>query len=161
MRIFKKIFILAALSLTVLAGCSVNDYKQLKLKSYDIASVTNFNYAKASVTAEVVLNLGVENPTRSEFVLESLEAVIYNKDGSRVADATALEPAVVLPHSDTLVPLRLDATIFNPMLVMISGNIDPTSMTADIDALVRSGALSKRIQKEKYPLSKLVGKIQK
>ena len=161
MRNLKKFFILAAIALMTLAGCSVNDYKQLQLKSYDIASVTNFNYAKASVSAEVLLNIGVANPTKSQFVLESLDAVLYKEDGSRVANATALEPAVILPYSDTLVPLRLDATIFNPMLVMISGNLDPETMKADIDALVKSGALSKRIHEKQYPLSKLLGKIKK
>ena len=156
---FKKTLILLAVAQLTLAGCSVNDYKQLQLKSYDIASVTNFNYAKASVSAEVLLNVGVANPTRSQFILESLDAVLYKEDGSRFATAKSLEPAVILPYSDTLVPLRLDAALFNPMLTMLSGNIDIETMTADIDALVKTGAISKRIRKEKYPLSNLAGKL--
>ena len=150
---FKKTLILLAVALLTLAGCSVNDYKQLQLKSYDIASVTNFNYAKASVSAEVMLNVGVANPTRSQFILESLDAVLYKEDGSRFATAKSLEPAVILPYSDTLVPLRLDATLFNPMLTMLSGNIDIETMTADIDALVKTGAIINRVRKIAIPIS--------
>ena len=159
MKNSKKILILLTVALTLLSGCSVNDYKQLRLKSYDIESVTNFNYAKASVSAEILLNIGVENPTRSQFVLQTLDVVVYKEDGSRFATATALEPAVILPQSDTLVPLRLDASLLNPMLTMLSRDVNPETMTADIDALVRSGAISKRIKKEKYPLKNLAGKL--
>ena len=159
MKNFKKILILLCAALLLLGGCSVNDYKKLQLKSYDIGSVTNFSYAKASVSAEILLNIGVANPTRSQFDLQTLDVVVYKEDGSRFATATALEPAVILPQSDTLVQLRLDASLFNPMLTMFSGDVSPETMTADIDALVCSGTISKRIRKEKYPLTNMAGKL--
>ncbi|MBR5055765.1 MAG: hypothetical protein IKX03_01060 [Bacteroidales bacterium] len=159
MKIFNRYLILLAVALLTLEGCSLNYYKQLQLKSYDIASVTGFNYAKASVSAEVVLDLGVVNPTKSSFTLVSLDATLYKEDGKAFAHATALEPAYILPQSDTLVPLRLDAILYNPMVLMLSHDIDLETMTADIDALVKSGKLSKRIKEEKYPLKKLAGKL--
>ena len=159
MKNFKKILVLLCAALLTLGSCSVNDYKQLQLKSYDIESVTNFSYAKASVSAEILLNIGVANPTRSQFVLQTLDVTVYKEDGTRFATAVALEPAVILPQSDTLVPLRLDASLLNPMVTMLSGDVNPETMTADIDALVRTGAISKRIKKEKYPIKNLSGKL--
>lgn len=159
MKIINRFLILTAVAVLTLAGCSVNDYKQLQFKSYDIASITDFNYAKGSVSAEIVINVGVANPTKSRFVLESLDAALYKADGTNFATATAIERAVIPPQSDTLIPVRLDATLFNPMAFMLSRDIDPETMTADIDALVRSGNLSKRIKKDKFPLSKLSGKL--
>ncbi|MBQ3996701.1 MAG: hypothetical protein II637_01540, partial [Bacteroidales bacterium] len=104
-------------------------------------------------------NIGVANPTRSQFVLQTLDVTVYKEDGTRFATATALEPAVILPQSDTLVSLRLDASLLNPMVTMLSGDVNPETMTADIDALVRTGAISKRIKKEKYPIKNLSGKL--
>ena len=45
------------------------------------------------------------------------------------------------------------------MVTMLSGDVNPETMTADIDALVRTGAISKRIKKEKYPIKNLSGKL--
>lgn len=159
MQHFKKYTILPVLAVLMFASCSVNDYKQLEFKSYDIASVSGFSYSKGSIGAEIVIDVEVANPTKSQFVLESLDAVLYKEDGSTMATATALERAVILPQSDTLVPLRLDAVLLNPMATMLSNGIALETLTVDIDAMVRSGSFSKRITKRGYPLSEISGSL--
>jgi len=155
-EIMKRILFSVLLPVLILSGCSLNDYKKLKFKSYDVASVTDFAYAKAAVSACVELDLSIENPTSSKFELLSLDASLYTEKGTKFADATSARAVMIPAHSDDVFPLFLNATIYNPLVVALSQKVDYSTMTADIDALVRMGRIEKRIKKEKVAVKALL-----
>lgn len=156
----KRFYIYLILASLALASCSVNDYKRLELKSWDVRSVDNFSYAKGSASADVCLEIAVSNPTGSGFELKALTATLYSEKGSKVADAVAQAPVVLGPKCDTLLPVMFNATLFNPMATILGAKMDPETMSADLDMTVKSGPFTKRIQKEKMPLKGLLDEVQ-
>lgn len=152
----KRILFSVLLVMSILSGCSLNDYKKLTVKSYDVASITDFSYAKAAVTACVELDVAIENPTSSKFELLSLDATLYYGTGSKFADAKGLRPVLVPPHSDDVFPVFLNATIYNPLVVALSQKVDVSAMTVDIDALVKMGVIRKQIKKENLAVKDLM-----
>lgn len=155
----KRVLFSVLLLILLLSGCSVNDYKKLQFKNCEIGSVDNFSYAKASVAAKVRLDLSVANPTKSSFALKALTATLYSEDGSKFADAVATDTLVIAPNSDEVIPLYLDAVIYNPTVLLFSSKkIDPATMTADFDATVSSGPFTKQFKEEKYPVKKILDK---
>lgn len=155
----KRVLFSVLLLILILTGCSVNDYKRIQFKNCEIGAVDNFEYAKASVAAKVRLDLDIANPTRSGFSLKSLKATLYSEDGKKFADAVATDTLTLAPMSDGIIPLYLDAVIYNPtVLLFSSGKINPETMTADIDATVGSGPFTKQFKEEKYPVKKILDK---
>ena len=155
----KRVLISLVAAVLLLGGCALNDYKKLEFKSYDVASITDFSYAKAAVNACVCLDLEVANPTGSGYELQSLIATLYTSSGSKFADAVSLQPAVLAPHSDSTVTLTLNTTIYNPLVIALSQKPDFSTMTADIDATVKSGSFTKQIKKNKLPLKEFLEKM--
>ena len=142
----------------MMAGCSVKDYKQLDFKSCNVRSVENIVYGRGTATADVCLEVGVANPTRSDFQLLSLYAVAYSAKGEKIATATTDDVTVLEPKCDTILPLRLEAVLFNPMATLLGGRIDPETMSVDVDMDVKSGMLKTHVKRDKLPVKNLLKK---
>lgn len=142
----------------MLAGCSVNDYKQLEFKSCKVRSVENIVYGRGTATADVCLEVGVSNPTRSDFELLALDAVVYSEKGDKIATARTNEVTVLGPECDTLLPVKLEAVLFNPMATLLGSKLDPETMSVDVDMDVKSGVLKTHVKKEKFPVKTLLKK---
>ena len=155
----KRFLICTILALPLFTACSVTDYKQLEMMSCEVRSVENITYGKGCVSADINLALSVNNPTKSDFALKSLTGTAFSAKGSKVADATMLESVTLEPKCDTVLPVRLYATLYNPTAVLLGAKLDPESMTADFDLTVKSGPFSKRIQHDKMPLKDVLGNI--
>lgn len=157
----KRVLFSVLLLVLILTGCSVNDYKKLQFKNCEIAAVDDFEYAKASAAAKVRLDLEIANPSRSSFSLNSLKATLYMEDGKKFADAVATDTLRLEPKSDGIIPLYLDAVIYNPTALLFSSKkLDPAAMTADIDAEVSSGPFKKHFKEDKYPVKDLLDKAE-
>ena len=91
----KRFLICLFFASLMMAGCSLKDYKQLEFKSCNVRSVENLVYGRGTATADVCLEVGVANPTRSDFQLLSLYAVAYSAKGEKIATATTDEVTVL------------------------------------------------------------------
>lgn len=154
----KRFLYCLALASAMLAGCSVNDYKQLEFKSCRVRSMDDIAYGKGTASADVILDLGAANPTRSRFELKELNAMVYSKKGDKVVEAQTTDIVVLEPKCDTILPVLLSATLFNPMATILGAGLNPETMTADIDATVKTGPFTKRIHKEKLPVRDIINK---
>lgn len=154
----KRFFICLFFASLMMASCSFNDYKQLEFKSCNVRSVDNIVYGRGTATADVCIEVGVSNPTRSDFQLLTLDAVLYSAKGDKVATASTDEVTVLAPKCDTILPVHVSAVLFNPMATLLGGKLDPETMTVDVDMNVKSGVLKTNIKKEKFPVKTILNK---
>ncbi len=155
-QILKMKRILAILTLVLLlAGCSTQ--QNPVIKDYRLRQSGEVGFGAAGVTAGLVLEVDVANPSASRYTLESLEAVLYRGfETSPFADLTMPESVFIEPRSEATVPIPLTARFTRP-LALLSGSFstDLNDYTADIDLTIRKGSLKKRITRERVPLTEL------
>ena len=154
----KRFLICLFFASLMMAGCSFNDYKQLEVKSYNVRSVENITYGRGTATADVLIEVGVANPTRSDFQLLSLDAVAYSAKGDKIATARACEITVLKPKCDTILPVKFEAVLYNPMSTLLGAKLNPETMSVDVDMNVKTGVLKTNIKKEKLPVKTLLKK---
>jgi len=147
--------VLALLSLALLLSACNNASRDPVIKGYRIQEIGGLAFSLNGVTADMQLDIDVENPSSAKYLLESLDAVLYPVgDTLRFARVTLKEPVGIEPRSDNTVSLPLDVNILKP-LALLAGNLELSDYEADVDLTVRKGALKKRIQKERLPLDRL------
>ena len=153
----KRFLIIMAAALT-LASCS-DASRDPVIKDYRIHQVGGFSFGLDGVTADVKLDLDIENPSNAKYTLEALEATLFPaNDTAGFAFVSLKETAFIAPKTSETVTIPLGVRLMKP-LTLLGGSLngDLSDYVADIDLVVRKGALKKRIRKERMPLEKIGG----
>lgn len=153
----KRIFVLLTLSL-LLAGCREASREPV-VTGYRIQQVGGLGLNAGVVNADVVLALDVDNPSRSRYTVESLQAVLYKESETGCfAEAEMKGTAEIAPGTGQTVSIPLELRILRPLALLAGGleGFDLSQYCADIDLTVRKAAFRKKIRKERVPLSRLV-----
>ena len=128
------------------------------ITGYRVQQVNGMGLGRDGMTADLVLELDVDNPSKARYTVESLQAVLYrNGDTARFAEATLQGSPEIGSGSGQTVLLPLSLQILRP-LALLSGfqrDFDLSQYCADIDLTISKGAFKKRIQKERMPLDQL------
>ena len=151
----KRAFTLLTLVL-LLAGCS-NASREPVIKGYRINQVGGVSFGLDGLSADVSLDLDIDNPSGAKYIVEDLQATVFPaNDTVRYADIYLKEKATIPAKSSGTVAIPLDVRLRRP-LSMLSGGLsgDLSKYVADIDLTIRKGSLKKRIQKERLPLEKI------
>ena len=152
----KRILVLICTAL-LLTACH-NASQDPVIKGYWIQQVDGLGMSAGGVTADMVLNLDVENPSNSTYTLEALHADVYrNGENGRFAEVTLPQSASIAPKSNQSVAIPLQVLLLRPLALIAGGEemLDLSQYVADLDLTVRKGSLKKRIQRERVPLKDL------
>lgn len=152
----KRILVLICTAL-LLAACH-NASQDPVIKGYWIQQVDGLGMSAGGVTADLVLNLDVENPSNATYTLETLHADVYrNEENGRFAEVTLPQSASIAPKSNQSVAIPLQVLLLRPLALIAGGEemLDLSQYVADLDLTVRKGSLKKRIQRERVPLKDL------
>ena len=152
----KRILVLICTAL-LLTACH-NASQDPVIKGYWIQQVDGLGMSAGGVTADMVLNLDVENPSNSTYTLEALHADVYrNGENGRFAEVTLPQSASIAPKSNQSVAIPLQVLLLRPLALIVGGEemLDLSQYVADLDLTVRKGSLKKRIQRERVPLKDL------
>ena len=142
-------------AMLLLVSCS-NASKDPVIKGYRIHQIGGLGFGLDGVTADMKLDIDIENPSSARYTVESLQATLYKKDAAdRFAYVELQEPVTLDPRSDGTVSLPLGVQLLRP-LALLSGGIgtDFSDYEADVDMLVRKGGLKKHIQRKRVPLDR-------
>ena len=152
-----KRFLALLCAALLLAACH-NESRDPVIKGYRLGQVSGLSLGADGVTADVALDLEVENPSAARYTLEALQATLYREnETARFADVVMEGTATIEPHSEATLAIPLTLRLLRPLALLATGldGIDLSQFCADVDLTVRKGALKKRIQKERVPLSQL------
>lgn len=152
----KRILVLFCTAL-LLTACH-NASQDPVIKGYRIQQVDGLAMSAGGVTAGMVLNLDVENPSNATYTLEALHADVYrNGENGRFAEVTLPQSASIAPKSNQSVDIPLQVLLLRPLALIAGGEemLDLSQYVADLDLTVRKGSLKKRIQRERVPLKDL------
>ena len=152
----KRILVLICTAL-LLTACH-NASQDPVIKGYWIQQVDGLGMSAGGVTADMVLNLDVENPSNSTYTLAALHADVYrNGENGRFAEVTLPQSASIAPKSNQSVAIPLQVLLLRPLALIVGGEemLDLSQYVADLDLTVRKGSLKKRIQRERVPLKDL------
>lgn len=152
----KRILVLICTAL-LLTACH-NASQDPVIKGYWIQQVDGLGMSAGGVTADMVLNLDVENPSNATYTLEALHADVYrNGENGRFAEVTLPQSASIAPKSNQSVAIPLQVLLLRPLALIAGGEemLDLSQYVADLDLTVRKGSLKKRIQRERVPLKDL------
>lgn len=155
----KRFFVILSAAL-LLASCS-DASRDPVIKGYRLHQVGGLGFGLDGVTADVKLDLEIENPSSAKYTLEALDATLFPAyDTVAYAYVTLKEPAFIEARSDATIGVPLAVRITKPLSILGAGGLsgDFSDYVADIDLLVRKGALKKHIKKERMPM-KDIGKL--
>ena len=147
-------FLCTALLLTACHDAS----KDPVIRGYRLQPSGGLGLGANGVTAGLVLNLDVENPSSATYTLDTLHAYVYRGDETaRFAEVTMPETASIAPRSNQTVAIPLEVVLLRPLALLSGGEdaLDLAQYVADIEMTVRKGSLKKRIHKERVPLKEL------
>ncbi len=142
-------------AILLLASCS-NGSKDPVIKDYWIHQIGGLGFGLDGVTADMKLDINIENPSAVRYTVESLQATLYKQaDTARFAYVELQEPVGIEPRSEGIVSLPLSVRLIRP-LALLSGGIgtDFSDYEADIDMLVHKGAFKKHIHQKRVPLDR-------
>ena len=148
------LLLLAALLLT---ACN-RETRNPEITGYRFLQPDNVRFGFDGVTADLVLELDVKNPTASRISLESLDATLYPVgDFTRFADVTMQDQVSIEPRTDATVRVPLNLRILKPLALLSGGlnGFDPADYCADVDLVVKKGSFKRKIQQERIPLDQL------
>lgn len=150
----KRILTLLTFAL-LLTACSPS--QNPVIKDYRLRQSGEVAFGVEGVTAGLILEVDVANPSASRYTLESLEAILYRGfENSPFANLTMPESVSIEPRSEATVPIPLTARFTRPLALLSGGfSTDLNDYTADIDLTIRKGSLKKRITQERVPLTEL------
>jgi hypothetical protein len=155
MKSMKRFFTLLALVL-LLAACN-DASRDPVIKDYRIQQVGGLAFGLNGLTADMMLDLDIENPSRARYVVEALHATLFPvNDTMRFADIYLKEATAIPPKSDGTVSIPLDVHILKP-LSLLSGALsdDLSKYEADVDLTIRKGSLKKTVRKQRVPLERI------
>ena len=159
-----KINRILILFLTVFMLCGCDNYKELDVKSYTLEQIANFSFEKGAVSSKMRLDVAIDNPTSSKYLIKQVNAIVYTGNHKKFAEITSIKPATVFPKSDQIVPVMINVVLFNPLSALSSGlfssdSIDREDMTVDLDMIIKSGLFSKRIREEGLSVEQLMQQL--
>jgi len=166
-RILKKMKrILAILVMVLLAAACTKDTRTPVITGYRLSQIGSPGIGPEGVTADLTLEIDVQNPSADRFTVETLEAILYRGvELSPFANLAMQESVSVEPKSEATVPIPLKARFTRPLALLGGGfSTDLADYTADLDLTIRKGSLKKRITRERVPLDQLgslLGQTQK
>ena len=151
----KRILVLLC-SLLLLAACH-NESRDPVIKGYRLNQVGGLSIGPGGMTADLVLEVDVENPSSARYTLESLQATLYRGfESTPYADAAMEGTAAVEPRSEQTISIPLSVRLARPLSLLTEGfSTELSDYEADLDLTVRKGSLKKRIKKERVPLEQL------
>ena len=151
----KRILVLFC-SLLLLAACH-NESRDPVIKDYRLNQVGGMSLGQGGLTAELVLEIDVDNPSSARYTLESLLATLYRGyETTPYAEATMQGTAAVEPRSEQTVAIPLSVRLARPLALLTEGfSLELSDYVADVDLTIRKGSLKKRIKKERVPLEEL------
>ena len=154
----KKFF---PLLLVLLLCVACNDYKKVTFEDVKLSSINIVGLDKANVGIDVIVN----NPTKSKFILDEAYGVFY-KDTTSFATFNLLEESVVVPHSCDTVPVNLQLQLTNPKFLLSLGlnlgELDVDDFSLDANLRVKNGAgLGKRVKLEDIKVKDLLEIVNK
>ena len=149
--------ILALLVLALLAVACTKDTRVPVITGYRLSQIGSPGFGPEGVTADVTLEIDVQNSSADRFTVESLEAILYRgTETSPFANLVLQESAFIEPKSEANLPLPLKARFTRPLALLGGGfSTDLSTYTADLDLTVRKGSYKKRITQERVPLDQL------
>jgi len=149
--------ILALLVLVLLTAACAKDTRVPVITGYRLSQIGSPGFGPEGVTADLTLEIDVQNPSADRFTVESLSAILYRgTETSPFANLDLKESAFIEPKSEATIPLPLLARFTRPLALLGGGfSTDLSTYTADLDLLVRKGSYKKRIIKERVPLDQL------
>lgn len=150
----KRLLTLLTLVL-LLAGCS--DSRDPVIRGYRIHQVGGMTFGIDGISADVQLDLDIDNPSGARYTVEALQAAVFPaNDTVRYADIYLKEKAIIPSKSSGTVAIPLDVRLRRP-LSLLSGGLsgELSRYEADVDMTIRRGSIKKRIQKERVPLEKI------
>ena len=149
--------ILTVLSLVLLLASCNRESRNLVITGYRLGQIGSPAFGLDGVTADLTLDLDIQNPSASRYTVESLKGILYRgTETSPFADVVMLESVFIEPASEGTVSLPLQARFLRPLALLGGGfSTDLSAYTADIDLTVRKGSLKKRITRERIPLNQL------
>jgi LEA14-like dessication related protein len=148
---------LAILSAALLLAACHDASRDPVIKGYKLEQVSGLSFSSEGMVAEMDLVIDVENPSSATYSVESLEATLYKgMETARFAEATLKESVSIPPRSEQAVNLPLHVRLLRP-LSLLSDNqaLELSNYCADIDMTIKKGSISRRIQRERVPLSSL------
>lgn len=131
------------------------------IKDYRISGAESFSVGLDGVTADMFLELDVENPASVSYTLESLDAILYKGvETNPYANLTMRGTASIEPRCDSTVAIPVTVRLLRPLSIL-AGGFDPdlSKYEADVDLTVRRGSLKKHIKQERMPLDQLTRMI--
>lgn len=152
-----KRFLVFLCAVLLLAACH-SESRDPVIKGYRLGQVSNMSLGADGVTADMALDLEVENPSAARYTLEALHATLYREnETSRFGEVAMDGTATIEPRSAATVAIPLTLRLLRPLALLAGGldGFDLSQFCADVDLTVRKGAFRKRIQKERVPLSQL------
>ena len=151
----KRFFTLLALCLLAVACNDAS--RDPVIKGYRIHQIGGLSFGLDGLTADVMLDLDIDNPSKSRYTIEDLHATVFpDNDTVRFADVYLKEKAVISPKSDATVSVPLDVRLRRPLALLgggLSGEL--SKYEADIDLTIRKGSLKKNIRQKRVPLEKI------
>lgn len=153
MKSMKRLLTLLSVAL-LLTACG-NAQRDPVIKGYRIHQVGGLGFGLDGLTADVALDMDIENPSGTRYVVEALQATLYpTGDTIRFADIYLKEGTAIPPKSDGTVTLPLDVRIRKP-LSLLSGGLsgELSRYEADVDMVIRRGGIKKNVRKSRVPLA--------
>lgn len=155
----KRVFLIFALCMTLLQGCTslTKSFEGIKPTTFDLVSVS----PRGLSALDAVIEIGVENPTIG-FTVSDLNGLIkMHGDSCMVVTA---EPFKVKGHSNEKYQIPLQGALagnFNPfqlLTVMTTRNLD--AFTVDVSARVTlAGGIGKNIEYKDLKVSSMIDKL--
>lgn len=149
----KRYFVLAIIAILFFAGCS--QYKEIDISSMKIERVRMSSVKEVDLQLSVMVN----NPSGKELVLSSVEGKLL-RNGVSFADVELLEEAVVPARSNGEVEVKCRLVFADPMAALALGlnfaSLNKDDFTADMEAVVRSGALKKKFRYNGMTIARLL-----
>lgn len=140
----------------LLAGCH-NAAMDPVITGYRLGQLGGLGFGPGGLTTDMSLEVDVKNPSAARYVLESLDATLYPKsDTTRMADVTMKEAVTLEPRSEATLSLPLSVRFSRPLSLLsrgLGGNL--SDYEADVDLVIRKGALKKNIKQQRLPLDQI------
>ena len=151
----KRILVLLC-SVLLLTACH-DASRDPVIKGYRLGQASDLSIGASGVTADLTLDVDVENPSSARYTLDDLQAVLYRIPSTQpYAEATLLESVGIEPRSEQTVSLPLTVRFTRPLAILTEGvSLELSDYVADIDLTIRKGSFKKRIKQERVPLEQL------
>ena len=154
----KRFLLLLTASVILFGSCA--NYKNINVGDVSIKDAKMVSMTKY----EVELEVEVDNPTRSAFVVRDAEGLLL-KSGEPFADVVVTEEVKIPARGVNKVGIKCDVSLRNALSALAIGlnykSLDWDEFAVDAKAVVKSGAIKKKKEFRNVPLKKLYNYIKR